>query len=83
MAEIQLHCEAQPIEAALKQLSTLAEAFPDAVQCFLDGLLDLSELVSIDSVDGPAEAAGDFRILFEPSDRLREFLAAARAGNVD
>lgn len=85
MAGLQIRVipDSAPILDALAELSTLAKSFPEAVQRFLDGLLDRSELVRVHSIDGPAEPAGDLRILLEPSDRLREFLAAARAGNID
>ena len=72
-----------PLLAALSQLSELAKALPEVVQGFLDGLLDLSELVRVNRDGGTAGPAGELRILFEPSDLLRDFLAATRAGNVD
>lgn len=83
MHQIRLAPDSAPLDAALTELSALSERFPDVVQRFLDGLLELSELVRINSVDGAAETTGDLRVLFEPSERLREFLAAARTGNVD
>jgi hypothetical protein len=81
--KIQLVCDSRAVEAAIGCLSALAERFPDAVQGFLDGLLDPSELVRFDGGDGSARPAGEFRIALQPSDRLRDFLAALPAGDVE
>lgn len=85
MAELQIRVvpDSAPILDALAELSALAKRFPEAVQSLLDGLLDPSELVRLDGSGGAAGPAGEFRIAFQPSDRLRDFLAAFPAGDVE
>lgn len=78
-----LRVDSSPAVSALEALSQFAERFPKRVQAFLgagDGFpelagLDLDWLFAVSTVDG--------RIALEPSDRLRDFLAALGAVDAD
>ncbi|ABE29892.1 hypothetical protein Bxe_A3087 [Paraburkholderia xenovorans LB400] len=80
---LRLTADASGVGASVQLLSELAKRFPEVVERFVDGLLDLSELVRVDVRNCTAGTAGEVRICLEPSDCFREFLAAVAAGNVD
>lgn len=80
---ISLKVDASAAESALAQLGLLAKSFPDSVERFLNSGLDLSQVICINSGDGAASRAGEFRISLDPSDGLRKFLAAFPTGNVE
>ncbi|MDN7965577.1 hypothetical protein QZM92_26715 [Burkholderia multivorans] len=80
---VRLLVDASALSSALAELSQLAERFPDAVQVLLDGSLGIAELARLDPNIGFADWAGECRIALQPSERLRDFLAAFRALDVD
>lgn len=77
---LRLVCDTSPLQAALMELR---EAPEQSVQLFLQGIGGAAKLVRLDLDEVPAGAAGERRILIQPSDALRHFLAAVRARNVD
>lgn len=78
-----MRCNAAPLLGALDSLAELAERSPQIVQGFLDRVGDTSQLARFDLDLRPAAATGDCRVALEPTDLLREFLLAARAGEID
>lgn len=78
--ELTLHTDITPLTAALDLLAEVAQGSGEVVQRFLDGLDSTAQLVRIDVDVGPAAWTRNDRIVFQPSDLLVEFLAAARAG---
>lgn len=81
-AEIKLSADTVPLQAALASLEALFQSFPEVCEHFLGGLNSLTELCRIDVDGAPASAAGDIRVSFQPSDRLRDFLLAVGAGDL-
>jgi tRNA pseudouridine-54 N-methylase len=79
-ATLRLVCDARPLEAALAELR---EAPEQSVQLLLQGIGGAAKLVRFDLDEVPAGAAGERRVLIQPSDALRHFLAAVRARNVE
>ncbi len=78
-----LGCDTGPFDAAIASLEHVLELAPQVVDRFLSGLDCASQLCRIDAGDGLALGAGEFRIVLQPSDLLRDFLAASLARNVD
>lgn len=75
--------DAKPLRAAIAELSFLAER-SEQVREALGRLIESGEqLFSLQNDLGAAPVAGVTVICANPSDRLRRFLAAARAGDVD
>ena len=68
--------------AAMDELALLAESQPDAVRRFMEGLDGDGNLFCLRGDDHAAVGTFDVRAIFEPSDCLSEFLAAARAGQI-
>lgn len=80
---IQFRCDSRPLEEALASLAKVAERSREIVQRFLDSLDSESQLVRLDSDGALTPRAGEYWIVFQPSDLLVEFLAAARTGERD
>ncbi len=72
-----------PLINALKSLSELAQSSCEIVHAFLDGIDAATELVRIDIDGNAAPGANDLRIVFQPADRLVDFLATARTREAD
>lgn len=81
-AEIKLGADTAPLQAALASLEAVFKTSPEICQHFLGGLNTFVELCRVDGEGGAAAGAGDIRVIFQPSDRLRDFLLAARAGDL-
>lgn len=83
---LRIDSDLAPLESAIRELLAIAELDPDAVCAFtqeLEGADDIErQLFRVNSEQRAAVGAGDIRVVFEPSERLAEFLAAARAPNV-
>lgn len=79
-AEIMLGADTAPLQAALSSLEAVFKTSPEICQHFLGGLNTFVELCRVDGEGCAAAAAGDIRIIFQPSDRLRDFLLAVGAG---
>jgi len=83
-----IHIESSlaPLEAAIHALQGLAERDPDSVRAFFEELVASGDverqLFSVDSEQRSAAGADEIRIVFEPSERLRKFLAKSGAGDV-
>jgi hypothetical protein len=76
-------CDIDQFLNAIKLLEKIAESRTEVVKRFLSGIETLNQLARIDLDDCAALAAGQVRIIFKPSDRLRDFLAACAAGDFD
>lgn len=81
-AEINLGADTAPLQAALASLEAVFKASPEICQHFLGSLNTLVELCRVDGEGGAAAATGDIRVIFQPSDRLRDFLLAVGAGDL-
>lgn len=83
---IHIDSDLAPLEAAMLALQRLADSDPDAVRAFFEELEASGDverqLLRIDGEQRTTDGAGYVRIVFEPSERLAEFLVAARANNV-
>jgi hypothetical protein len=77
---VTLHADYVPLTAALDLLSEVAQGSGEVVQRFLDSLDSTSKLFRVDCDVVPAAGAGEYRIVFQPSDLIVEFLSTARAG---
>ena len=75
--------DSRPFLEAMASLEHAFERFPEVVQLFLDSLDIRTELCRVDRSYGVAVAANEFGITLQPSDRLRDFLAATLAGDVN
>ena len=82
-SDVTIHCNADMLNEALGLLSDLAKRSTEAVQLFLNGLDDRSQLVRVDSDGFGALGASHTLIVFHPSDLLVEFLLAYGAGECD
>lgn len=80
--DIRLRCDEQPFQMALRSLEEFAERFPDVVERFLKGLSDLSQLIRLNSILSTASGTNEVRVVLEPSDCFRQFLAASSTGNI-
>ena len=80
-----LDADASPALAAIRELWKWAESSPPEVAKFLFQVLDApQQLIRFQSDVGTADAYGlSVLVRLEPSDRLRDLLAALRAGNFD
>ena len=83
MTNLTILCDPEPALRAIDSLAELAKRSPQAVAGFLESVGDDAQLVRIDPDRRFAPRADEARFVFEPSDLLRDFLAAARAGDVD
>ena len=81
-AEIKLGADTAPLQAALASLEAVFKASPEICQHFLGGLNTLVELCRVDGEGGAAAGTGDIQVIFQPSDRLRDFLLAVGAGDL-
>lgn len=78
-AEIMLVADTAPLQAALSSLDAVFKTSPEICQHFLGGLNTFVELCRVDGEGCAAAAAGEIRVIFQPSDRLRDFLRAVGA----
>lgn len=81
--DLTISADMSEFSAALELLKQRLELAPEVVERFLNGVDSLSQLCSVDAGDSPAAGAGELRIMLQPSDCFREFLAATSTGNVD
>ena len=81
-AEIKLGADTAPLQAALASLEAVFKTAPEICQHFLGGLNSLVELCRVYGEGGTAAGTGDIRVIFQPSDRLRDFLLAVGAGDL-
>lgn len=81
--QLALACDASGLESALELLAKAFQRSPQAVQAFLDGVDCTAELCRTNLDWGLALGANELRITFQPSDRLRDFLLASGARDVD
>src|SRR5471032_2690868 len=81
-AEINLGADIAPLQAALASLEAVFKASPEVCKRFLCSLDSLVELCRVDGEGCAATGAGDIRVILQPSDRLRDFLLAAGAGDL-
>lgn len=75
-------CDSTQASQAICSLKELAERLPEIVKRFFEACESISDIIKIDSSDYSASTR-QLRLVLEPSDRLRDFLAACAAGNVD
>lgn len=89
--KIHLRADASAMEAAIAELNGLLDGKPlelDGVrfahlrELFVDGILDASKLVRVDS-NPTADGTHDVLVSLQPSELFLELLAACRAGNGD
>lgn len=79
---VMLTCKQSPaLDRTLASLSELAHRSPELVQGFLDVGDPIAEACSIDEDLLPACRTNEVRVVLQPSKRLLDFLAAARAGD--
>lgn len=83
MAKLSLAADAGGVCADLGLLAEAAEGSFQLCQCLLDALNSGAQLVGVHREVLVAGTAGEFRVQFELSDRLRDLLAAVRAGEFD
>lgn len=80
---IHIDSDLAPLERAMQELQALADTDPDTVRPFFEELEangDVArQLFRINDEDSGAERTGYVRVVFEPSERLSEFLAACGA----
>jgi hypothetical protein len=72
--------------ALISQMSSLVDALdnaPKVIQLFVQRLLRRGKLATVHSYRNPAIGAVNLRVVFEPSDLLRELVLALRAMNCD
>ena len=77
--QIKIGADTAPLQAALASLEAVFKTSPEICQHFLGGLDTLVELCRVDGEGGAAAGTGDIRVIFQPSDRLRDFLLAVGA----
>lgn len=80
---IKLGVDAAPLIAAVESLELALKALPEVTQRFLDSLDSLVELCRADQDELSAGGTSDLWIVLKPSDRLRDFLATAGAGDLE
>lgn len=66
----------RPIAAALLQLAELNETLPAFAEMVAEQVGDAVEWIRVERRDATAGWTGQGRLIFQPSDRLVEFLAA-------
>jgi hypothetical protein len=71
--------DASAVEAALAQLTKLAESFPHIVNELFEGTFDFSELVCFDVDRASTFGTANLRVVFKPAPFLLGFMAAVRA----
>jgi len=76
-----LTADSSKVLALLEELRALAESFPQIIDLLFNGSLRFSELFSVNADRSAALAAGEIRVVFEPTPFLLGFLTAARALN--
>ena len=76
---LKITCDASEFNRAIQTVNRLGEFSPEVVNLFLNGIESVSELVSLNCDDGSATGTRQIRILFQPSDSLRDLVAALRA----
>jgi hypothetical protein len=75
-AKLTIEANAEPFLKAVRSLEGLLESRPDALDRLLDGCDSLSELIRVDLDGVSAAGTNKLRVVFQPSDRFRDFLAA-------
>lgn len=80
---LRIRCDERPFLAALRSLEEFAKRFPDVVERFLKGLPDLSELIWLNSISSTADGTNEVRVVLEPSDCFRQFLAAFSTRDIE
>ena len=83
VGRILIRCNARPYLLAMALLKQLAEVSPEIVRSFLSGLDSLAQLCCVNSHIPLALGAGELRVLLQPSDLLRDFLAASGTGDIE
>ena len=84
MAEIQILCDASPLDAAIAELLEHAASAPLEVRQGLLRRLDtFPDLVRIDNDFAAACSAWECRVVLQPSDAFLELVLAVRAGNYE
>lgn len=76
--ELSIEVDSSDIDQALELLSELFKSSFEVAHGFIDGISDLSELISF-HVDSSAAPAGYVRVSLKPSNCFREFLVAVGA----
>jgi hypothetical protein len=78
-AEIRLEIDGAEFLGALSRLAELAEHFPELIQPLIECAELRSQILRVVPSDYSTLGAGYLRVRFEPSDFLREFMAAIDA----
>ena len=85
MLSLRITADTTPLEATIKEMASLLEFSLNLTSELRQALLDLLqsplEVFSLDTEPNSATGTGEIRVLFKPSDALRNALAALRAGH--
>ena len=79
---IKISVDTAPFDAAVASLDELSHLAPGLFRAFFDSVDDFSQFGRLEQIHDPTAGAGDCRLLLQPTDRFRNFLAAAAAGNI-
>ena len=81
--ELTLTVDTHEARAGMARLLAALESRADAVDAFLQDRESVPELFGVRLEHAPAGWAGHFRAVLQPTDFLRELVAAVGAGDVD
>ncbi|MBB3743748.1 hypothetical protein FHX10_003247 [Rhizobium sp. BK591] len=80
---IKLRCDATSFSALLSDLDASLKSIPEIREALIRFLDSGEELFRIDRDVLPASIAGELLVRLHPSDALRRFVTASRAGDAD
>lgn len=83
MATLTISVDASPLLAALASLTELLERALQLGEPAVHAVKPIAQALRVDGDRLAASRTADGRIVFEPSDRLRELVAAGRALQLD
>jgi hypothetical protein len=76
---VRISADSSELEELLDELSRFMELSPHLIYPHVDSAASFSKLVSVHTDNVPAADAGDFKVLFKPTDFLLSFITALRA----
>ncbi|WP_155624285.1 hypothetical protein [Burkholderia vietnamiensis] len=82
-ATILLSYDGAASRALIARISQLVEHSPEFVEVFREAFGELSEAFRLNRIDLSAGRANEIRIRLEPTDRLRDLMAAFGAVDID